>query len=134
MTEPICRDVSAADAALDPCHALISSIRVEGTPVVGADGEKLATVHSLMIDKRSGQVAFAILSFGGILGIGTWARPIEWESLAYDSRMHVYRISLTRAQIAEAPRMRLDEAERLTALSYAERSSDYDGAPHYWST
>src|SRR3546814_4101967 len=55
---------------LDESHELISSARVEGTPVFNPKGEKLGSVHSVMIHKHTGQVAYAVLSFGGFLGIG----------------------------------------------------------------
>jgi hypothetical protein len=51
-------------------HTLIASDRVEGTPVRRADGEKIGTIQRLMIDKLSGSVAYAVLSFGGFLGMG----------------------------------------------------------------
>jgi PRC-barrel domain len=56
--------------ATDETASLISSDKVEGTPVYNRQGEKLGSTHSLMIDKRSGKVAYAVMSFGGFLGIG----------------------------------------------------------------
>ena len=50
---------------------LIGSDKVEGTNVYGATGEKIGSIERVMIDKRSGHVAYAVLSFGGFLGIGS---------------------------------------------------------------
>lgn len=127
-----------ADPKLDPnpefdhSHELISSTRVEGTPIVNERGEKLGTLHSLMIHKKTGQVVYAILSFGGFLGIGSRVHPIPWEKLSYDLGMHVYRVSLTREQLQNAPTLHLDQADRPSDRSSDERLYDYYGAVQYW--
>ena len=59
---------------------LIGSDKVEGTNVYGATGEKIGSIERVMIDKRSGQVAYAVLRFGGFLGIGSDYYPIPWTS------------------------------------------------------
>jgi hypothetical protein len=55
---------------------LISSSKVEGTAVFNVEGEKLGSVDCLMIDKQSGQVAYAVMSFGGFLGLGEKRHPV----------------------------------------------------------
>ena len=59
--------------------SLIGSDKVEGTPVYGADDRKIGTVQRVMIDKISGKVAYAVISFGGFLGIGEDYYPIPWQ-------------------------------------------------------
>ena len=51
-------------------HDLIGSDRVEGTNVYRSNGDKIGSIERIMIDKYSGQVAYAVMSFGGFLGIG----------------------------------------------------------------
>lgn len=58
---------SDIDEITDRSHQLISSARVEGTPVYNPRGEKLGTVHSVMIEKTSGHIVYALLAFGGSL-------------------------------------------------------------------
>ena len=60
-----------ADVPRDETISLIASDKVEGTAVYGPDGDKIGRIENLMIDKRSGHVAYAVLSFGGFLGMGT---------------------------------------------------------------
>ena len=83
---------------------LIGSDKVEGTNVYGATGEKIGSIERVMIDKRSGHVAYAVLSFGGFLGIGNDYYPIPWESLKYDTGLGGYRTNLTEAQLKGAPK------------------------------
>jgi hypothetical protein len=55
--------------------ALISSDKVEGTAVYNRQGEKLGSIHAVMIDKVSGKVGYAVMSFGGFLGMGDRLPP-----------------------------------------------------------
>ena len=99
---------------VDRSHQLISSARVEGTPIFNSQGEKLGTVHSVMIHKTTGQVAYALLAFGGFLGVGTHVHPIPWQMLTYDPRRHGYIADISREQIEDAPSLELDQADRPT--------------------
>jgi hypothetical protein len=83
---------------------LIGSDKVEGTAVYDARGEKIGSIERLMIDKRSGQVAYAVLSFGGFLGIGSDYYPIPWASLKYDTSLGGYRLDITEEQLTGAPK------------------------------
>ena len=55
---------------------LIGSDKVDGTAVYGADGNKIGSIQRVMIDKLSGKVAYAVLSFGGFLGMGEDYYPV----------------------------------------------------------
>jgi sporulation protein YlmC with PRC-barrel domain len=83
---------------------VISSDRVEGTTVYNTGGDKLGTIDDLMIDKQSGQVRYAVLEFGGFLGIGTDRYPIPWSMLKYDTAQDGYVIPLDKAALDGAPR------------------------------
>ena len=98
------------DVARDETTTLISSDTVEGTAVYGNDGDKIGRIENVMIEKRSGQVAYAVLSFGGFLGIGTDHYPLPWSMLRYDDGLGGYLVDLTREQIESAPRYREDES------------------------
>ena len=64
-------------------HQLIASDRVEGTAVRRPNGDRIGHIERLMIDKVSGKVSYAILSFGGFLGMGTNLLPLPWARLHY---------------------------------------------------
>ena len=132
MNDELAQDGTGGDPVDEHSHELISSTRVEGTPVVNKRNQKLGTLHSLMIHKQTGQVAYAILSFGGFLGIGSRVHPIPWEKLSYDIGLHVYRVELTREQLEQAPTLHLDDADRPTERAYDEHVYDYYGAAQYW--
>ena len=83
---------------------LIGSDKVEGTYVYDAKGEHIGSIERVMIDKRSGQAAYAVLRFGGFLGIGSDYYPIPWASLSYDTSLGGYRTNITEQQLKSAPK------------------------------
>jgi sporulation protein YlmC with PRC-barrel domain len=97
---------------VDHSHQLISSARVEGTPIYSQQGERLGTVHSVMIHKVTGQVAYALLSFGGFLGIGAHVYPVPWEKLHYEEDRRGYVVDINREKLENAPKLDLDETDR----------------------
>jgi PRC-barrel domain len=83
---------------------LISSDKVSGTAVYGADRRKIGSIQRLMIDKVSGKVSYAVLSFGGFLGIGDDYYPLPWQSLKYDTNLSGYVTGVTESQLKGAPK------------------------------
>ena len=96
--------------AMNETERLISSDKVEGTAVYNRAGEAIGSIYTLMIDKRSGQVEYAVMSFGGFLGIGERYHPLPWKALDYDPKLGGYAVDLTREQLERAPSYASDEA------------------------
>lgn len=105
---------------------VISSERVEGTTVYATSGEKLGTIDDLMIDKLSGQVCYAVLEFGGILGIGTDRYPVPWSMLDYDTGREGYVVPLNSDTLRNAPRYGKDELRDYDA-EYSRNINSYYG-------
>jgi hypothetical protein len=99
--------------------SLIGSDKVESTAVYAADDQKIGSVQRVMIDKISGKVAYAVVSFGGFLGMGEDYYPMPWPSLKYDTRIGGYRVAVTQDQLQGAPRF-----NRNTDWDWADRSRD----------
>ena len=83
---------------------LIGSDKVESTAVYGTDRSKIGSIQRVMIDKLTGNVAYAVMSFGGFMGMGEDYYPIPWSMLEYDTSLEGYRIRLTKEQIERAPK------------------------------
>src|SRR3954466_1507037 len=81
---------------------LIGSDKVEGTAVYGADNQKIGSIERVRIDKISGQVSYAVLGFGGFLGIGDDHYPLPWRSLKYDTALGGYRTNLSAERLQGA--------------------------------
>ncbi len=108
-------------------HHLISSDRVEGTAVYNRVGNRLGTISSLMIDKRTGQVEYAILSFGGVFGIGSDHYPLPWRKLDYDTVKHGYVVDMTREQLLHAPSFAPGEVQQFAPSFFEDIKAYYRG-------
>ena len=84
--------------------SLIGSDKVEGTAVYGADQNKIGSIERIMIDKMSGRVAYAVLSFGVFLGMGEDYYPVPWQTMNYDTNLGGYRVNFTEEQLKSAPK------------------------------
>ena len=89
--------------AIQETGTLIASDKVQGTGVFNAAGDNLGAIHELMIDKPTGKVAYAIMSFGGFLGIGNQFHPLPWSILKYDTTMGGYVVNLDKRKLQGAP-------------------------------
>jgi hypothetical protein len=85
-------------------HPVITSDRVSGTDVFNPAGDSLGSIDYLVIDKRSGNVRYAVLEFGGILGLGADRYPLPWSLLKYDTNRGGYVVPLEKEQLIDAPR------------------------------
>jgi len=109
--------------------ALISSDRVNGTDVYDPSGNKVGTVDHLMIDKQSGKVAYAVIGFGGFLGLGEEHYPLPWHALDYDPSVDGYRTNVTEARIKSAPPYK---ESAWSDRSWETRLHDHYASDYYW--
>jgi hypothetical protein len=117
--------VGTSHLARDETNRLISSDKVEDTPVYNPKGEHLGKVHHLMIDKFTGHVAYAVMSFGGFLGIGEKYHPLPWKMLTYDTRMGGYVVDFDRDRLDKAPSYTERDMPDWCDRSYTKRIDEY---------
>lgn len=112
--------------------SLIEATRVQGTAVFDPTGEKLGTIDDVMIDKRSGVAAYAIMSFGGFLGLGTDHHPIPWSKLKYVPKIGGYVVDIE-AKVLEGGPTYADGVEpKWGDKTYEEGLHNYYGVTPYW--
>jgi len=114
-------------------NRLISSDKAVRTAVYNRRGEHLGSVYNLMIDKYSGQVAYAVMSFGGFLGIGESYHPLPWRTLTYDTRKGGYVVDIDRTRLETAPSYTSSTVPNWSDRAYGHRVDDYYGVPPYGS-
>jgi len=88
---------------IDETDRLIASNKVEGTPVYSRDRERLGTIYNFMVDKFSGQVEYAVLRYGGFLGMGQRYYPLPWRVLTYHRDAGGYVIDMPARDFEDAP-------------------------------
>ena len=115
----------------DETVSLISADKVSGTEVYNRKGENLGEVKDVMLDKQSGRVAYAIMSFGGFVGLGRNYYPLPWSTLHYDTKQKGYVVDLDKDVLEGAPNYESDEVPEWDR-TYEGRIHDYYKVPPYW--
>jgi sporulation protein YlmC with PRC-barrel domain len=101
---------------------LISAAKVKGTDVYDASGDRIGEIDDVMITKRSGKIAYALMSFGGFLGIGEKYHPLPWDVLEYDTSLGGYRVGTAGENFRNAPSYSRDE---VAGGGWNESTDDY---------
>ena len=119
-----------AKATAHPDHRLISSEDVQGTEVYGSGDVAIGEIDHLLIEKISGRVAYAVMSFGGFLGLVPHSHyPIPWSALKYDTSLDGYRTGISEAQLRDAPAFSDDS---WTDRAWEAETHKHYGVPGYW--
>lgn len=114
----------------DETTSLISAGKVQGTPVYNTEGESLGELYDVMIDKQSGRIAYALMSFGGFLGIGERYHPLPWNSLKYDTRQEGYVVGIAKDVLQSGPSVAAGEEPAWADTDYADAlHRHYDAVP-----
>ena len=109
---------------------LIGSDKVQGTAVYGAGEKKIGSIERVMIDKASGKVSYAVLSFGGFLGIGDDYYPLPWQSLTYNTELGGYQVALTNDKLTKAPHYARNDNWNWGDRDQARLVNEYYGIPY----
>ena len=113
---------------------VIESDKVEGTAVYDPQGNKIGSINRLMIEKTSGKVVYAVMSFGGFLGLGTEEHTIPWNKLNYDTSLGGYRTDITKEQLEGAPTFYRDSDYDWSNRERERGLYDYWRVPPYWDS
>ena len=110
----------------------IRAKKVIGTNVKDPSGKKIGEIEDIMLDKTSNNIMFAVVGFGGFLGMAEKYHPIPWSSLQYNESEDSYVVNYTKAQLEAAPAASIDELTRDDGLQVRERTYAYYKEPRYW--
>ena len=121
-----------SDLNTDETHRLISADKVKGTVVYNSSGDKLGTVENVMIDKQSGKVAYAVMSFGGFLGIGERYHPLPWSTLDYDVQQDGYCVPMSKEVLEKAPTYAAGDKIDMSDRRWGEQVHRYYNVDPYW--
>ena len=103
----------------------IRAKKVLGTNVVDPSGSKIGEVEDVILDKQTNSILFAVISFGGFLGMGEKYHPIPWSALDYDPQAGSYVVDYTKEQLKAAPAGSIEELTKDDGLAYRDRVFDY---------
>jgi len=113
-------------------NPLIASDRVVGTAVRRPTGETVGRIERLMLDKVSGRVAYAVMSFGGFLGLGQDHYALPWSRLRYNTDLDAYELDISEEELRGAPHQTGGASGQSFDRDYETKLHDYYKAPPYW--
>ena len=110
----------------------IRAKKVIGTDVKDASGRSIGKVEDIVLDKLSSNIMFAIVGFGGFLGMGEKYHPVPWSTLDYDEAEGGYVVNMSKEELKAAPAYSMDELTRGDGTQFRDRVYDYYKVPRYW--
>ena len=119
---------STCDARL--AHGACSRTTFE--EVEHRSGKKIGEVEDLVLEKQANSILFAVVSFGGFLGVAEKYHPVPWASLDYDENRNSYVVDFTREQLQAAPAGSVEELTRNDGRNFRDQTYDYYKVQRYW--
>ena len=120
-----------ADATSITTGNLIAAEKVMGTNVYNRAGEHLGSIEDIMMDKVSGKAIYAVMSFGGFLGMGESYHPLPWATLTYDTSQDGYVVDLDKQKLEGAPTYDNNDGFNWTP-EYGRKVDSFYNVPSYW--
>lgn len=118
--------------ASGPGPELMTAGTLRGNDVLNLEGEKLGTVQDIMLDVPKGKIAYAVLSCGGILGVGDKLFAIPWSALTLDTTRKCFVLNVDAQRLAHAEGFDKDKWPVMADFTWASKIHDYYGKPTYW--
>lgn len=115
-----------------PGPELMTARTLQGNDVLNLEGEKLGTVQDIMLDVPNGKIAYAVLSRGGILGVGDELFAIPWGALTLDTTRKCFVLNVDAQRLANATGFDKDKWPSMADFTWASQIHDYYGKPTYW--
>ena len=115
-----------------PGPELMGASTVTGDTVCNADGEKLGEIKEIMLDTQTGRVAYAVLSFGGFLGLGDKLFAIPWAVLKLDPDRQRFVLDVEKERLERAPGFDKSRWPMMADLTWAAEIHDYYRVTPYW--
>jgi sporulation protein YlmC with PRC-barrel domain len=111
---------------------VLSARTVTGDSVVNRRGEKLGKIEEIMLDMNDDRIAYAVLSFGGFLGVGDKLFAVPWGALELDTANKRFVLDVAKEKLENAPGFDKNNWPDMADRSFGAKVYDYYGTPHYW--
>lgn len=112
-----------------PGPALMGAYTLIGEDVVNTQNENLGDIKEIMLDVRTGKIAYAVLSFGGIFGIGEKLFAVPWASLSLDTENKSFILNVSKEQLKNAPGFDKDDWPDMNDTTWVNKiNSFYSGS------
>lgn len=115
-----------------PGPYVMSADTLQGDRVVNQEGEKLGDIEAIMLDVPNGRIAYAVLSFGGVLGMGDKLFAIPWDALTLDADAEQFILNVDKELLKDAPGFDKDHWPSMADTQWATSVHSYYHSQPYW--
>ena len=115
-----------------PGPYIMSADTLQGDKVVNSQGEDLGDIETIMLDVPKGRIAYAVLSFGGLMGLGSKFFAIPWEALTLDADRECFVLDIDKERLKDAPGFDEDHWPEMGDLQWATHVHSYYNSRPYW--
>lgn len=115
-----------------PGPSVMEAKTLIGNDVVNDNDDKLGTIEGIMLDVGHGRIAYAVLAFGGFLGIGEKLFAVPWRALMLDADRKCFVLSVPKERLKQAPGFDKDHWPSMADERWATDVHDYYGTRLYW--
>jgi sporulation protein YlmC with PRC-barrel domain len=115
-----------------PGPDIMAADTLQGDKVVNVDGDDLGNIEDIMLDVRGGRIAYAVLSFGGVMGIGEKLFAIPWEALTLDADRECFVLDIDKERLKNAPGFDKDHWPSMADPTWASEVYSYYNSRPYW--
>jgi len=127
---PIIRDPQ--DTGPGPGPEIMAAATLDGNDVYNLANEKLGSIEDIMLDVPRGRIAYAVLSRGGILGMGDKLFAIPWSALTLDTQRKCFLLDVDEQKMKDAEGFDKDNWPRMADVAWATRTHEYYDQAPYW--
>ncbi|WP_118184194.1 PRC-barrel domain-containing protein [Paraburkholderia phosphatilytica] len=115
-----------------PGPEVMAAATLDGNKVMSADGEHVGKISDIMLDVRSGRVAYAVLSEGGFLGMGTTLHAIPWSALMLDTDQKCFHVDIAAQRLKDDAGFDKDHWPSMADPAWAASLHTYYNRDPYW--
>jgi sporulation protein YlmC with PRC-barrel domain len=115
-----------------PQRRVVRATKLAGVPVRNSADESLGKIHEIMLDTKTGRIAYIVLSCGGLLGIGDKLFAVPWSVLRLDQDEKEFILDIDRITLENAPGFDKDDWPDMANPGFAETIHRHYGKPAYW--
>jgi len=119
-----------ARAGNGPGPALMGANTLLGNDVYNKDGEDLGDIKEFMVDMATGKIAYAVLSFGGMLGLGDKLFAVPWAALTLDTERKRFTLNVPKASLKDAPGFDKGHWPPMSDKTWASGVHKFYGSPY----
>jgi sporulation protein YlmC with PRC-barrel domain len=126
-------NIVGGGVGVGPGPEVMAASTLDGNKVMSSDGEHIGKISEIMLDVRSGRIAYAVLAEGGFLGMGSKLHAIPWSALTLDTDERCFYVDIAAQRIKDEPGFDKDQWPAMADTQWGTTVHQYYNREPYWT-